>query len=76
MKDNITWDEIKVYHFFIYPDALVVLTNANQEEFNKAVIEVRASHVSGEIKNIDDVLRDAGFICLAGDNDKAQVVYF
>ena len=70
---DISWTELHGYQFEVYPNDLFVVTNAAQHEFDKAVEVVRQSHDEGHIKNIDDVLREWGFMAVCGENSNHKV---
>lgn len=60
------WESLNAFEFNIYPNELVVITNANAEQFKAA--EHLFTHYAneGDPKLIEDVLRDSGFFAVTG----------
>lgn len=65
LVEDISWDMLNVYELLIYPDHLLVTTNATYEQFIQAVDILRASHESGEFINIENALWQLGFCAVA-----------
>lgn len=65
LVEDVPWDTLNVYELLIYPDHLLVTTNATYEQFIRAVDILRASHDNGEFINIENALWQLGFCGVA-----------
>ena len=77
LVEDVPWDMLNVYEFHIYPDTLLVTTNATYEQFIQAVDILRASHETGELINIENALWQLGYCAVAVSKPKTiKVVPF
>ena len=63
--ESISWEDLNVYEFRIYPDCLWVMTNADENEFKRAVELVGKSHERQDPMNIEVALWEMGFAAAA-----------
>lgn len=68
--EDTSWDSINTFHFNVYPDELVILTNAPEEAFKNAVRKF------GECasRNIDDILHEMGYVAVCGSSQPALTI--
>ncbi len=69
------WTDLQSYEYNIYPDSLIVVTNASLEQFNEAVDAQGKSHEEGDPKNIEVILQERGFIAVAAQAPKHTITF-
>jgi hypothetical protein len=71
--ENPGWEALHAYRLYIYPNNLVVLTNASETEFRAAVTRMGKLAEEGNGKNIEEVLYNMGFFAVAGNYTGVEV---
>jgi hypothetical protein len=71
--DNPGWESLSAYRFNVYPHALVVITNADVEEFRKAVGVFELAAEEGYGRLIEEILQSMGHFAVTGCNTNIEV---
>jgi hypothetical protein len=67
------WDELNCFTIAMFPDTLTVITNAEQEDVEKALATIGERHANGEGCNLDALLQEQGFVCLISGTELVEI---
>lgn len=75
--EDVPWTELTCFKFNIFPDELLVMTNATRADFDKAVAFIGKAHEEGNDMNIESALWHLGFVaCVCSKPNKMEEITF
>lgn len=76
---TVGWEDLNCYKFMAYPNELLVMTNASKEQMAEAVVEFGNQTIGErpiEMRNIEDILQDKGFVALACNTPSPMIEFY
>lgn len=77
-KEGCSWEELNIYQFAVFPDVLLVMTNASPEAFTEATetFDCDRSNEGRDVRNIETVLHDMGYVAMTCQKPDQMLEFF